>query len=178
MDKTFTQKVAAIQEKIKAPKSRTNKFGGYTYRSAEDITEAIKPLLNGLALIVSDSIEMIGDRFYVRATAKITDGESELVATGYAREASEKKGNDSAQLTGLTSSYARKVALSGLMLLDDSDDSDAQEPAAPVKQKITDARFNKAIEAIKKGEYTVQQMTDNFNLTPSQQAELSGYENV
>lgn len=172
----FIKKVAEIQQKVKAPKSRVNSFGKYSYRSAEDITEAIKPLLNGLALVVSDSIEMVSDRVYVKATAKITDGESELVATGYAREASEKKGNDSAQLTGLTSSYARKVALSGLMLLDDSEDSDAQEPAAPAKQRISEARFAKAIEAIKSGEYTSEQLEAGFNLTPNQQAVLSGVE--
>lgn len=172
----FYKQVAAIQQKVKAPKSRVNSFGKYSYRAFEDVAEAVKPHLGELVLAVSDEIVQVGERYYVKSTASITNGENSVSATGYAREAADKKGMDDSQLTGSTSSYARKFALSALLLLDDNEDVDAQEPSAPVKQKITDARFNKAIEAIKKGEYTVQQMNDGFDLTPNQQAILSGVE--
>lgn len=176
MDKTFTQKVAAIQAKLKSPKNRVNSFGKYSYRSTEDILESVKPILDGIVLNLSDEPFQMADRIYIKSTATLTDGENTISSVGYAREPDEKKGADQSQITGSASSYARKYALNGLLCIDDSEDVDAQEPAAPVKQKITDARFNKAIEAIKKGEYTVQQMNDGFDLTPNQQAILSGVE--
>lgn len=122
------EKLAAVQAELKAPKSQFNKFGNYKYRNCEDIVEAAKPLMkaNGLVLMMTDDIEHIGDRFYVRATATIidtTDGTS-LYVTAYAREELEKKGMDGSQVTGASSSYARKYALNGLFAIDDTKDSD------------------------------------------------------
>lgn len=122
--------LAAVQLELKAPKGQRNSFGNYDYRSAEDILEAVKPLLNdnGLTLIVDDSIELIGDRYYVKATATVFNGAGETVSSNaYAREADDKKGMDSAQVTGATSSYARKYALNGLFAIDDAKDADTDE---------------------------------------------------
>lgn len=122
--------LAAVQLELKAPKGQRNTFGNYDYRSAEDILEAVKPLLNehGLTLTVDDSIELIGDRYYVKATAAVFNGAGDVVtATAYAREAEDKKGMDSAQVTGATSSYARKYALNGLFAIDDAKDADTDE---------------------------------------------------
>ena len=115
-----------IQSELKAPKNQYNSFGKYPYRNAEDILEAVKPLLkkNNCHLTITDEIILIGDRYYVRATAEITNGTDKVTASAMAREEESKKGMDSAQLTGATSSYARKYALNGLFCIDDTKDSD------------------------------------------------------
>jgi hypothetical protein len=123
--KTLIEKIAVIQQNLKAPKNQVNKFGGYNYRSCEDILEAVKPLLNGLVLTVSDEIVAVADRVYVKATAKITDGVNTLENSAFAREAISKKGMDESQITGAASSYARKYALNGLLCIDDTKDADA-----------------------------------------------------
>ena len=124
-------KLGRVQVELHAPKNQNNDFGKYKYRSAEDILEAVKPVLeaNGLALVVSDTIELVGDRVYVHAKAAVYDvGSGEFVAaSGWAREAADKKGMDSAQVTGATSSYARKYALNGLLSIDDAKDPDSNE---------------------------------------------------
>ncbi len=122
------QELIMIQSELKAPKGQRNSFGNYNYRSCEDILEALKPLLakNNCILTIQDEIVLIGDRFYVKATAKIQNCEGKFeVATAYARESLDKKGMDSAQITGATSSYARKYALNGLFCIDDTKDADA-----------------------------------------------------
>lgn len=117
-----------IQNLLKAPKNQYNKFGNYKYRNCEDILEAVKPLLfsQSCTLTISDEIVMIGTRYYVRATATIknANGETETT-TAYAREDESKKGMDASQITGSTSSYARKYALNGLFCIDDTKDSDS-----------------------------------------------------
>lgn len=123
------EKLLNVQAKLKANKSQYNAFGKYNYRSCEDILEAVKPHLleNKLTLKLSDEIELIGMRFYLKATATITDvetGEREF-ATGLAREDEVKKGMDLSQVTGSVSSYARKYALNGLFCIDDNKDSDS-----------------------------------------------------
>ncbi|MED9243758.1 ERF family protein [Escherichia marmotae] len=127
MSKEFYARLAAIQENLNAPKNQYNSFGKYKYRSCEDILEGIKPLLNGLFLSISDEVVLIGDRYYVKATATITDGENRHTATALAREEESKKGMDSAQVTGATSSYARKYCLNGLFGIDDAKDADTDE---------------------------------------------------
>lgn len=118
-----------IQSELKAPKNQYNKFGGYKYRNAEDIMEAVKPLLkkHGCTLTVSDDIVLVGNRFYIKATATITDNEgtTSVSTTAFAREEETKKGMDAAQITGAASSYARKYALNGLFCIDDTKDADA-----------------------------------------------------
>lgn len=117
-----------VQSKLNVPKNQYNSFGKYKYRSCEDILEEVKPLLSEVkaTLTISDEIQLIGDRYYVMAVARFTDIEEEksIVVTAYAREEDNKKGMDSSQLTGSTSSYARKYALNGLFCIDDTKDSD------------------------------------------------------
>ncbi len=127
------QKLVEIQSSLKAPKSQTNAFGKYKYRSCEDILEAVKPLLKeqGLVLTISDDIVEVGGRVYVKATATVTDGNGHIDVTAFAREAFDKKGMDDAQITGSASSYARKYALNGLFCIDDTKDSDATNDHKP-----------------------------------------------
>lgn len=120
--------LSKIQTELKAPKGQMNKFGGYRYRSCEDILEALKPLLakHKSSLTISDEIVLIGDRYYIKATATYTDADNNQVAvTAYAREELTKKGMDASQITGAASSYARKYALNGLFAIDDTKDADA-----------------------------------------------------
>lgn len=127
---SFMKRFQTVQTELKAPKGRMNKFGGYKYRSCEDILKAAKPLLktNGLFLTLSDRIEQRGDRYYVVATATVWDAESSqtLQTEACAREAEDKKGMDDSQITGTSSSYARKYALNGLFCLDDVQDADVE----------------------------------------------------
>lgn len=125
------EKLNIIQSKLKAPKGQFNKFGNYPYRSCEDILEALKPLLaeTKTVLAISDEVEFIGDRFYIRATCNLFDVESgeKISNSAFAREPESKKGMDPAQITGSVSSYARKYALNGLFAIDDTKDSDSNE---------------------------------------------------
>lgn len=123
----FIKKVVYIQNTLKAPKNQRNTFGNYNYRSCEDIMEAVKPLLaaQGLVLTVCDDIVQVGDRYYIKSTATITDGQNNLSNSAFAREEETKRGMDASQLTGATSSYARKYALNGLLCIDDTKDADA-----------------------------------------------------
>lgn len=121
------KELITIQSELKAPKTQVNRFGGYKYRKAEDILEAVKPLLakQKCTLIISDDIVMIGNRIYVKATATIKNENGEFEeTTGWAREEENKKGMDGSQITGASSSYARKYALNGLFAIDDNADSD------------------------------------------------------
>ena len=130
MDKTnLYKKLVSVQFELKAPKGQRNNFGNYNYRSCEDILEAVKPLLDkyNVALTIRDEIVLIGDRFYVKATATLIDADTgeTVEASAFAREGADKKGMDVSQLTGATSSYARKYALNGLFAIDDNKDADA-----------------------------------------------------
>ncbi|MFQ9100376.1 MAG: ERF family protein [Segatella copri] len=121
------KELIAIQSELKAPKSQFNKFGGYKYRKAEDILEAVKPLLakQKCTLTITDDIVMVGNRIYVKSTATIKNEKGECeTTTGWAREEETKKGMDGSQITGASSSYARKYALNGLFSIDDNADSD------------------------------------------------------
>ena len=137
------QKLQGIQTELKAPKGQTNKFGGYRYRSCEDILTALKPLLAQYTctLAISDDIVEVGGRVYVMATATLAstscEGDDAVSTSGFAREAETKKGMDDAQITGSASSYARKYALNGLFAIDDTKDPDATNDhgkSAPRKQ--------------------------------------------
>jgi len=145
------EKLSRIQAELKAPKSQRNNFGNYNYRSCEDILEAVKPLLarEGLVLTITDSIEMVGNRYYVKATATVTDGEKSISTTAYAREADGRKGMDESQVTGSSSSYSRKYALNGLFCIDDTKDADTmdntEKPKAAPKKKPDKAALLKQI---------------------------------
>lgn len=155
------EKLSAIQCELKAPKSQFNKFGGYNYRSCEDILEAVKPICAKYktTLVLEDEIVSIGTRYYVKATATLYDCENtgddaeDLFSTAYAREEESKKGMDGSQVTGASSSYARKYALNGLFSIDDAKDSDATntgESAAqkPVSAQKTDAQKKEPVPEI------------------------------
>ena len=136
------EKLIAIQTKLKAPKGQYNGFGNFNYRSAEDILEAVKPLNaeQGLLLTITDEIKEVGGRIYVVATATVSDGTDELKVSAFAREPENKKGMDESQITGATSSYARKYALNGLYAIDDNKDADTdehkqQQENAPKRQR-------------------------------------------
>lgn len=123
---TIYEKMSDIQTRLKAPKSQYNSFGKYNYRNCEDILEAVKPLLNEhkLYINISDTVEHVGDRYYIKATVTVSDGESTITSQAYAREEESKKGMDGSQVTGASSSYARKYALNGMFAIDDTKDSD------------------------------------------------------
>lgn len=123
---TFYEKLSDIQMRLKAPKSQYNSFGKYNYRNCEDILEAVKPLLNEhkLYINISDSVESIGGRYYIKAVVTVSDGENSISSQAYAREEESKKGMDGSQVTGASSSYARKYALNGMFAIDDTKDSD------------------------------------------------------
>lgn len=127
------EKLLYIQAKVKAPKNLYNSFGKYSYRNAEGILEAVKPFLDEMkcTLTISDEIVAVGDRIYVKANATLWDTEKidVIAVSAYAREADQKKGMDDSQVTGTASSYARKYALNGLFLLDDTKDPDTDEYA-------------------------------------------------
>jgi hypothetical protein len=130
MIKSINERLAEIQIQLKAPKGQRNDFGKYNYRNCEDILEAVKPLLNGLTLTLSDKMVEVGGRVYVEATAKLTDGVESIEITASAREALAKKGMDEAQITGAASSYARKYALNGMFCIDDTKDADSMNNTA------------------------------------------------
>jgi len=193
---TIHTKLAKIQQNLKAPKGQKNKFGNYNYRSCEDILQAVKPLLGDLSLTLSDEIIFSGmledeivavgvsvktQRVYIKATATLSNGTDTLTATAYAREASVKKGMDSSQLTGATSSYARKYCLAGLFAIDseaerDSDSTNKHDedktvvidmtleglaetvsapPAKRVSKKLMQDLMSLVIESEATGEHTV-----------------------
>ena len=157
----------AIQTELKAPKGQYNKFGNYKYRSCEDILEAVKPILAkyGATIIITDDIEVRGDRYYVRATAVLRVGEKVIGTTqAFAREPEEKRGMDSSQITGTASSYARKYALNGLLLIDDTKDEDSNElreekAAKAASQKKTNIKTEEEMKA------TETQTIDSLALT-------------
>jgi hypothetical protein len=126
-----------IQAKLKAPKNQFNKFGGYPYRSCEDILEAVKPLLNEYkwSITISDEVVQHGDRFYIKAVVTLFDDKGNVArgSEAVAREPESKKGMDASQITGATSSYARKYALNGLFAIDDTKDSDTMDNNEPAK---------------------------------------------
>ena len=135
--KKIYEKLAKVQSELKAPKGQFNSFGKYHYRSQEDILEAVKPILSrqGMTINLTDDIALVGERYYVKSTAIVSDGTDTISVTAFAREPSEKKGMDESQITGTASSYARKYALNGLFAIDDTKDSDAEEQPKPTIEK-------------------------------------------
>jgi hypothetical protein len=140
MEQNIIQKLAMVQQELKAPKSQFNSFGNYKYRNQEDILEAVKPLLAKykLGLRIFDTVRYIGQRYYIEATVQLSDLEAKdrdfITVTGLAREEETKKGMDASQITGSASSYARKYALNGLFLIDDTKDSDYTNGIASVSE--------------------------------------------
>ncbi len=167
------KKLAEIQKSLNAPKSQYNKFGKYYYRNCEDILKAVKPLLEDCVLTLNDDIVQVGDRFYVKATAAVTDGSQTIEASAFARESLSKKGMDDAQLTGSCSSYARKYALNGLFSIDDSagdpdsmDNSKTQEVKenhqSPEQIKEQEETNKSWIDAARKDRAILEQLNNNL----------------
>ena len=169
--KTITEKLLTVQSKLKAPKNQKNSFGNYNYRSCEDIIEGVKPLLKevGLILNLSDEITLIGDRYYLKAKASVSDGESVVEIFGYAREALNKKGMDESQITGTASSYARKYALNGLFAIDDTKDADAtnDHKPQPVK-KSTQERYKQIADGLIEAGVAIGFMEEGIEFTPAE----------
>lgn len=180
----FIEKVVAIQSELKAPKGQYNSFGKYNYRSCEDILEGVKPLLakHGLVLTIQDSIDLIGDRFYVKATATITDGKERLSTSAYARESLDKKGMDASQVTGATSSYARKYALNGLLAIDDTKDADTMDNSKKPVQQIQETVYNwnslktRAVQGGISEEELVHYVTETFNVSKPSELKQEHYQ--
>ena len=150
------EKLSAIQQQVKAPKNQTNDFGGFNYRSCEDILEVAKPIIaeNKTVLYLTDDIVNVGERYYIQSTAILQDleGDGHIEVNALAREIEQKTKMDSSQLTGVASSYARKYALSGLLDLDDNKDPDSNEYQKQKKQAEDDARLKAEKEAWEKAE--------------------------
>lgn len=157
------EKLIAIQQDLNVPKGNYNSFGGYKYRSCEDILEAVKPLLkkNKVALTLSDDMVCIGDRFYIKATATLSDGEEQVSTTAFARESLDKKGMDSSQITGACSSYARKYALNGLFCIDDVKDADTMDNRS--KEEKATPRQVKYLEKLYTGE-NLTKLLESYNI--------------
>jgi hypothetical protein len=160
------EKLMNVQSELKAPKNQRNNFGGYNYRSCEDILEAVKPILkeNGLTLTIKDDIVNIGSRYYIVAIAELIDIESgeKITTQAQARESETKKGMDDSQITGTASSYARKYCLNGLFLIDDTKDADTDEYKKLTEEitKISKPMVTALTEAIRNKKYTSGQVKE------------------
>ena len=176
-------KLVKVQSELKAPKSQYNSFGKYSYRNCEDILEALKPILNEVKAIVniSDEVVLIGDRYYIKATVKFIDAETgEMVeASAMAREEETKKGMDASQLTGSTSSYARKYALNGLFAIDDTKDSDTTNTHNKYEDKITENQV-KRLFIIAKGKDTdkVKNIVSKYGFSSSKDITKDKYNSI
>lgn len=146
--KSLIERLAIIQKTLKAPKNQYNKFAKFKYRSCEDILEGLKLVLDGLVVTITDDVVMVGERIYIKATVTLTDGEHSLSNSAFARESLIKKGMDDSQISGTASSYARKYALNGLFLIDDSADADSMDNSASKEPTKDDLAW---IDAIKNG---------------------------
>ncbi len=174
------KELLAIQAELKAPKGQYNSFGKYKYRSAEDILEAVKPLLlkNDCTMTLSDELINIGDRYYVKATAKITSKDESVAVTALAREPEEKKGMDSSQITGTASSYAREYALNGLFLIDDTKDADTDEYAqqtgrTQVTKKLVSQKQLDILNDFIKTDKQISWVADNYNVAELNQLTMA-----
>jgi len=149
---SIVTKLAKIQQELHAPKNQKNTFGNYSYRSCEDILQAVKPLLGDCIILCYDEIQEVSGRVYVKATAEFSDGKDTIKNTAFAREPLSKKGMDESQITGAASSYARKYALNGLLLIDDNKDADTQSKHNAEEEYEALVLANRAsIDCIKEG---------------------------
>lgn len=168
--KNVLAKLVKIQNELVAPKGQTNTFGKYKYRSAEDILNALKGLLKDTKTVIrlSDELVLIGDRYYIKATATLYDSESEehISNTAYAREEESKKGMDGSQITGTASSYARKYALNGLLAIDDTKDADTDEHTKITRKetKASVSQINMIKRLLKDDEHIIKKACETLNV--------------
>lgn len=189
----FNEIYSNIQFELKAPKSQVNSFAKYNYRSCEDILEAVKPLLHkyNVTLTLHDDVVMIGDRYYVKAVATLSNGIDSISAQALAREQDEKKGLDGSQVTGTASSYARKYALNGLFCIDDTKDADTDEYAnqtskakpvqqpAPLKEVFNSAHpdWNKVLNNLSAGKGSIAALQGYYSISASVEKEIIDFLN-
>ncbi|MDR9419477.1 ERF family protein [Gracilimonas sp.] len=178
---TFNQKIIAIQSELKAPKNQFNNFGKYKYRSCEDILEGVKPLLSeyGLLQRISDDIVQVRDRYYIKAIVTVLDGKNEMQVSAFAREPENKKGMDHSQITGTASSYARKYALNGMWLIDDTKDADTDEHEKQKTKKKSkpvlndeSEKWEKAVHSVAKGESNIEAIQKHYTLSEKDKEKL------
>ena len=185
---TFSEKIIAIQSELKAPKNQFNSFGKYKYRSCEDILEGVKPLLKKYNLMqtIEDNIIQIGERYYIAAKVIVIGDGTEHSVTAFAREPENKKGMDESQITGTASSYARKYALNGMWLIDDTKDADTDEHQQQKDRKkpvmnSKNERWEPAVHSLAKGEVTIDKIKKKFTLSDRDAekmiAEAKGFKN-
>lgn len=186
-------KLMEIQHRLKAPKGQYNSFGKYKYRSCEDILEAVKPIIYelGCDLTLSDEVVLIGDRYYIKATARLKGEDTDEVTTAYAREDQDKKGMDGSQITGTASSYARKYALNGLFCIDDTKDADTDEYAnqnkrtAPATAPKTEKEvfdpshplWQKALDKMVAGKGSIKELQKVYTIPASAEKAIMDYLN-
>ena len=175
---TLGEKLCEIQQNMKAPKNLYNSFGKYNYRNAESILEAFKPFEDEFSvfLTIQDSVEQVGDRIYIKAIATLHDCESDasIFTTAYARESIEKKGMDDSQITGTASSYARKYALNGLFLLDDTKDADTDEYKKQEKKGREDSKAEAKRITVKRE--TIKNICKERGIEPDMICSMNGYD--
>lgn len=175
---TLKEKLSKIQQEMKAPKNLYNSFGKYNYRNAESILEAFKPFEDkyNVLMIVYDAVEQVGDRIYIKSIAELCDCESdEVIRTqAYARESLEKKGMDDSQITGTASSYARKYALNGLFLLDDTKDADTDKYKNQEKKGQEDGKAEAKRITVKRE--TIKTICKEHGLEPEMICSMNGYD--
>lgn len=178
-------KLMNVQNELKVPKNNTNTFGNYKFRNAEDILEALKPLLknHNATVIITDDVVMVGDRYYIKATVKFIDTETgEMIETSaLAREEETKKGFDASQITGSTSSYARKYALNGLFAIDDTKDSDTTNTSVKNESTLSEAQIKRLYTISNKAGYSadkVKNMVKQKYNKEIKQMNRSEYDNV
>jgi len=169
----LNQKLVAIQTELKAPKNQYNSFGKYKYRSAEDILEAVKPLLaaNDVTLTITERTDEIAGYLVLTSTAIFTDGEDKIVVNAQAGVNPQRKGMDIAQSFGASSSYAKKYALGNLFLLDDTKDADSNKTQTVTKKAMTEDQFTKAKDYVANGG-EVQAIVNKYEVTTGQVVEL------
>ena len=161
----INEKLLSVQAKLKAPKSQYNSFGKYNYRNAEDILEAVKPLLleEGLTLTITDDIALVGDRYYIKATVTVKYNDESITTTAFAREEETKKGMDGSQVTGASSSYARKYALNGMFLIDDTKDSDFTNQHEKEVKTLSEAQIKRLYAIGNSAGYDFKKMNELIN---------------
>lgn len=162
----LVKKLIWIQNRLKVPKSQYNSFSDFYYRSAEDILEALKPLLaeQELTLFINDEIVQIGERYYIKAVCTLTDGKENIETQAFAREAENKKGSDESQITGACSSYARKYALNGMFCIDDAKDPDSEDNREIKKTQNVKRKFSKKTETKKEESKTEEFISEDTDI--------------
>jgi hypothetical protein len=173
----LNEALIAVQSELKAPKNQRNNFGKYNYRSAEDILEAVKPLLkaNGLSMTISDSVEELGGMVVITSKVVVSDGTDAVEATAQAGVDPNRKGMDIAQSFGSSSSYARKYAMNGMFLIDDTKDADASNDHKPKGKLLTNDIKKKMIDAVSDGKSeAVEKALKDYNVSEAMRKEILG----